>query len=267
MSTTRTWCLIAILLSAGCDWERDRLPNPCTGHAPVSSDLRRDVPEGTPVDDGLCSVERDGTVRLEYKARGCAPAGWWRGCRFAVGEHHMASFDADSGGHGHWAVRVCVEGTLASELNLWYSGHNSAGAWSKGKSLRLISGEERLSNSCRTIFLSAGDACTLAKACGPTCTANSNGGASTDDPSACLKYERSELTLMAEWCPQAADANDQSQVVVRLTSLRYYPDACSCSDDGECPPTATCHREGWSQKAQCRGDAGESGSCRGVCMP
>ncbi|HEY6556382.1 MAG TPA: hypothetical protein VI072_03880 [Polyangiaceae bacterium] len=217
-----------------------------------------------------CSLTEGGGVALRFRAPACDPNNsWFAGCRF-LEQHDLRQFDADFAGEGALAAEICVENLAFHDVNLWYGGRFAPSdamitnvdrqkymrllRWSEAQ--RGVLPDAAVRSTCRIVFLSPGDACTLTNTCGNTCR-------QSDGREACLDYGLASLTLMAEWCARASDSQAEADTLIHLKSLWYYPKACSCNSDSACSGQRVCHREGWREDAACAANAGK---CRGLCM-
>jgi hypothetical protein len=226
-------------------------PPACRPHAFLFS--RQEPAHGDVGDAGDPTCTLDGKRRLimsynidcsDRMEAGAGVGGQWQTCTFSYGD--FSSFDPDEQGLGVVAARFCVDGdggTVQGALNIWYDrgSHNR-------RYLSIVPPEKSLAPGCLTKFWSPEDSCFDVERCGKTDCEAQDGG--------CASSRRSDIQLTSEYCLKSSDAT------IVLESLVYYPQACLCDSDSDCPHPQVCRREGWWSDARCRHG---SGVCPGVC--
>jgi hypothetical protein len=223
-----------------------------------------------------CTVDDTGAVDMSYMTfAGCPqfiddgkPSGDYRACYFAQNED-VSQFER---GRGLFAVKLCFDGPLFEDLNLWF---DTPAPSVPMRLMRLVRGDDPTPRSCRTLFLSLEDSCSSAfdqVTCGAKCSDDAAADGAVADagdagvpPTPCAAFERVRVRMTAEYCvcpgnncvrPPTAD--------VRLTSLVYYPDDCLCTADDDCEAGTFCRKDALSPDASCWKTAA---GCRGICAP
>lgn len=258
--------LLGVVVLAACS-KYEPTADPCRPHDMIANEQLAiiDAPEGG-LSDGraalipTCKIDDAGVLTMTFTPPPCTDnsRSWYAGCTFAANQD-LSRFDVSGGGQGLLAAHVCVDGFVASSLNLRY-GSVKATSLGKTKYLPLIDAAENFSGSgCRLVYFAPADACYSSDRCG------TNAGCETlaDGSSFCDSFGVSQLTLMNEFCAQSTTAPEQP-VVVKLETTMLFGPACICNDDSNCARPNVCRRDGWGPRAQC---ALAGTPCSGVCMP